>query len=242
MALFIIGIGLNDEKDISMKGFEIIKKCDKVYLEIYTSKLNCSIGDLEKFYGRKIIAADRKLIEEGFDNMLKEAGSKDISILIIGAPLAATTHFELFMEAKKRKIKCEIIENASIYSAIGITGLFVYKFGRTTTIPFDNKNIKSPYETYLNNKKLELHTLFLLDIEGNNLMTASDGLDYLIRSGLDKEVLVIGCAALGSNNPEIKIDKASKLKLNKFPQSFIIPGELNFKEEEAIKFWQTYQN
>ena len=242
MALFIIGIGLNDEKDISMKGFEIIKKCDKVYLEIYTSKLNCSIMDLEKFYGRKIIAADRKLIEEGFDDVLKEARSKDISILIIGAPLAATTHFELFMEAKKRKIKCEIIENASIYSAIGITGLFIYKFGRTTTIPLENKNIKSPYEVYLNNKKLGLHTLFLLDTEGNNLMTASDGLDYLIRSGLDKEVLVMGCAAFGSNNPEIKIDKASKLKLNKFPQSFIIPGELNFKEEEAIKFWQTYQN
>lgn len=238
MVLFIIGIGLNDKKDISMKGFEIIKKCDKIYLEIYTSKINCSVENLEKFYGRKIIAADRKLIEEGSENLLKEAESKNIAILIIGSPLAATTHFELFMGAKKRNIKCEIIENASIYSAIGITGLFLYKFGRTTTIPLENKDIKSPYEIYLKNKNLGLHTLFLLDIKENKLMTAREGLDYLIKKGLDKNTIVIGCAALGSPNPEIKIDKASNLKLTKFPQSFIIPGELNFKEEEALEFWK----
>lgn len=238
MTLFLIGIGLNDEKDISIKGFEAIKKCEKIYLEIYTSKLNCSIEDLEKFYGKKIITANRKLIEEGSDNLLKEAESKNIALLIIGSPFAATTHFELFMEAKKRNIKCEIIENASIYSAIGITGLFLYKFGRTTTIPLENKDIKSPYEIYLKNKNLGLHTLFLLDIKDNKMMTAREGLDYLIKLGLDENTLVVGCAALSSSNPEIKVDKASKLKLSKFPQTFIIPGELNFKEEEVLDFWQ----
>jgi diphthine methyl ester synthase len=35
----MIGLGLGDEKDISVKGLEIIKKCDKVYLEAYTSIL-----------------------------------------------------------------------------------------------------------------------------------------------------------------------------------------------------------
>lgn len=238
MTLFFIGIGLNDEKDISMKGFEIIKKCDKIYLEIYTSKLNCSINDLEKFYGRKIVSADRKLIEEGSENILEEAESKNIALLIIGSPFAATTHFELFMEAKKRNIKCEIIENASVYSAVGITGLFLYKFGRTTTIPLENKDIKSPYEIYLKNKNLGLHTLFLLDVKDNQVMTAREGLDYLIKLGLNKNTLVVGCAALGSDSYEIKVDKASKLNLTKYPQSFIIPGELNFKEEEALKFWQ----
>ena len=37
MALYMIGIGLNDEKDISLKGLEAVKKCTKVYLERYTS-------------------------------------------------------------------------------------------------------------------------------------------------------------------------------------------------------------
>lgn len=242
MALYLIGLGLNDKKDISMKGFEIIKKSDKIYLENYTSKLNCSVEDLENFYGKKMILVDRKLIEEGSDELLREAESKDVSILIPGSPLAATTHFELFMEAKKKNIKCEIIDNSSILTATGITGLSLYKFGRTTTIPFDNKDIKSPYETYLNNQKADIHTLFLLDIKDNKMMTAREGIDYLIRSGLKKDTLVMGCAALGSSNPEIKIDKASDLKLTKFPQSFIIPAGLNFKEEEAIKFWKKYSN
>lgn len=238
MTLFLIGIGLNDEKDISMKGFELIKRSDKIYLEVYTSKLNCYTEDLEKFYGRKIIAADRKLIEEGSENLLKEAESKNIVLLIIGSPFAATTHFELFKEAKIKNIKCEVIENASIYSAIGITGLFLYKFGRTTTIPLENEEIKSPYDIYLKNKNLGLHTLFLLDIKENRTMTAREGLDYLIKQGLDKNIVVIGCAAIGSQNPEIKVEKASNLKLTKFPQTFIVPGELNFKEKEALEFWK----
>ena len=52
MALYMIGIGLSDEKDISLKGLEAVRKCDKIYLESYTSKLNCSIKDLENLYGK----------------------------------------------------------------------------------------------------------------------------------------------------------------------------------------------
>lgn len=36
---FLIGLGLGDAKDITVKGLEIVKKCDKVYLEAYTSIL-----------------------------------------------------------------------------------------------------------------------------------------------------------------------------------------------------------
>jgi len=32
MTLYMIGIGLNDEKDISIKGLELVKKADFVYL------------------------------------------------------------------------------------------------------------------------------------------------------------------------------------------------------------------
>lgn len=38
---YIIGLGLGDAKDISVKGLEIIKACDRVYLESYTSILTC---------------------------------------------------------------------------------------------------------------------------------------------------------------------------------------------------------
>lgn len=38
---YIIGLGLGDAKDVSVKGLEIIKACERVYLEAYTSILTC---------------------------------------------------------------------------------------------------------------------------------------------------------------------------------------------------------
>lgn len=37
--LYLIGLGLWDEKDISLRGLEAVRKCDHVYLEAYTSIL-----------------------------------------------------------------------------------------------------------------------------------------------------------------------------------------------------------
>lgn len=37
--LYLIGLGLSDETDITVKGLETVKKCSRVYLEAYTSIL-----------------------------------------------------------------------------------------------------------------------------------------------------------------------------------------------------------
>lgn len=37
---YVIGLGLGDPSDISVKGLDIIKKADKIYLESYTSILS----------------------------------------------------------------------------------------------------------------------------------------------------------------------------------------------------------
>jgi diphthine synthase len=37
--LYLIGLGLSDETDITVKGLSIVKKCARVYLEAYTSIL-----------------------------------------------------------------------------------------------------------------------------------------------------------------------------------------------------------
>ena len=63
MVFYIIGLGLGDEKDISVKGLETIKSCDKVYLEHYTSVLGVEHSKLEEFYGKEIILADRDMCE-----------------------------------------------------------------------------------------------------------------------------------------------------------------------------------
>lgn len=43
---YIIGLGLGDYKDITVKGLEIVKQCEKVYLEAYTSILTCGTEKL----------------------------------------------------------------------------------------------------------------------------------------------------------------------------------------------------
>lgn len=39
MVLYFIGLGLADEKDITVKGLEIVRRAARVYLEAYTSML-----------------------------------------------------------------------------------------------------------------------------------------------------------------------------------------------------------
>mgnify|MGYP001597092536 FL=1 len=70
------------------------------------------------------------------------------------------------------------------------------------------------------------------------MMTAREGLDYLIRRGLKKDALVVACGALGAPDPEIKVGKAKDVFLARFPQCLIIPADLHFKEEEALRSWK----
>lgn len=37
--LYLVGLGLADEKDVTVRGLEIIKKAERVYLESYTAVL-----------------------------------------------------------------------------------------------------------------------------------------------------------------------------------------------------------
>ena len=77
---------------------------------------------------------------------LEEAKTKKLALLVIGDPLSATTHFEIISECKKRDITYEIIHSVSVLTAVAETGLSLYKFGKTVSIPFDNENLDSPYE------------------------------------------------------------------------------------------------
>src|SRR3989344_6344652 len=133
--LSLIGLGLNDEKDISVKGLELIKKADIVYLENYTSKLQSSKEDIEKLYGKEIQLVEREVVENA-TAILSQAAYNNIVLLIVGDVFSATTHISLFQESKQKGIEVKVVHNASVLNAIGITGLELYKFGKTTSIPF----------------------------------------------------------------------------------------------------------
>lgn len=247
--LYFIGIGLNNEKDISMNGLEAVKKCDVVYLENYTSLLNCPKGALEKLYGKKIILANRCLVEADDNEIIENAKTKNVAFLVAGDPLVATTHMDLFLRAKKEGIKWHVLHNASIISAVGITGLQVYKFGKTTSIPLDNENVESPYNVLKGNLSRGLHTLFLLDLnpEDDEFMSVNDSIRYLLKVELKRnekvfseKALCIGCARIGNENQIIKAGTAKdllKFDFGKPVHCLIVPGKLHFMEEEALKIW-----
>ena len=96
MVLYLIGLGLCNEKDITVKGLEYIKQSDYIYMEYYTSILGIDSTKLEEYYGKKIILADREMIEIGFDKeILEKAKSSKVSLLVVGDPFSATTHIDL---------------------------------------------------------------------------------------------------------------------------------------------------
>lgn len=245
MTLYMIGIGLHDEKDITVKGLEAVRKCSLVFLEYYTSKLAISIESLERFYGKKLIAADRDLIESRAEaEILEKAIDEDVALLVIGDPLGATTHTDIMLRAKGMGADVIVIHNASVLTAVGLTGLELYKFGKITSIPFYNDKVRAPIEVLAMNEDNGLHTLFLLDLDPANdkFMTVPEACSYLKNNGVTKEKLCIGCAGLGADAPEIKVatlDEMIGMQFTLLPQCLIIPGLLHFVEEEALDKWKS---
>jgi len=165
--LYLIGLGLGDIKDITVKGLEIVKRCDKVYLEHYTSILTVGQEELQKFYGREILLADRELVEQGADTFLDEAREEDVAFLVVGDPFGATTHSDLVLRAREKEVAVSVVHNASIMSAVGCCGLQLYNFGETVSIPFwtDTWKPDSFYQKISDNLRRGQHTLCLLDIK-----------------------------------------------------------------------------
>lgn len=56
--LYVIGLGLGDVKDITVKGLEIVKRCELIYLENYTSILTCG---KEEMVNKDLFISDVKV-------------------------------------------------------------------------------------------------------------------------------------------------------------------------------------
>ncbi len=266
MTLSFIGLGLGDEKDITLKGLECVRKAERVYLEYYTSQLCTSIQALESFFEKKIILATRTMVEADDNEILTHAKTQSVAFLVIGDVFSATTHSDLFLRAKQAHIHTEIIHNASILTAIGQTGLQLYKFGKTTSLVFFESDWKptNAYETLLQNTKQGLHTLCLLDIkvaepsktdlasgktvaQKPRFMTIKQALEQLLEiESLQKKDLitlqtkVVGVARLGSTDSIIKYGTIAELLETSFGEplhSLIFLGDLHFHEEEVLTLY-----
>lgn len=247
--LVFIGLGLYNEKDITLKGVEEIKKSDKVFAEFYTAKLaGTNIENIEKTIGKKITVLSREETENG-EIILDHAEKQKTVFLTAGDPMTATTHVDLRMRAIKHGIKTKVVHGCSIITAVpGLLGLQSYKFGRTTTLVFPEKNYFpiSPYDVIKKNKKLGLHTLVLLDIQTdkNRYMTANEGMKFLLemekkvgRHVLSDESVACVVARAGSEEPIVRaglIKDLVKMDFGPPLHSIVIPGKLHFMEIEAL--------
>ena len=248
--LIFIGLGLYDEKDITLKALEKIKNCDKVFAEFYTAKLvGTDIKNIEKTVGKKIEVLNREETEKG-DKILNSAKRQKVCFLIAGDSMTATTHVDLRVRAKELGIQTKIIHGSSIFTAVsGLLGLQNYKFGRTTTLAYPEKDYfpTSPYDVIKENKKMGLHTLVLLDIQQDKdkYMTANEGLDILLKmEDIKKEKIILqdttACvvARAGSDDPVTIADSVENLIKKYFGpplHTIVIPGKLHFMEIEALK-------
>lgn len=245
--LTLVGLGLWDENDITLKGIDACKDADTVYAEFYTNMWKGDFKKLEKLVGKKIKILKRSDLEEDSSKVINESKKKDVSILVCGDPLVFTTHSSLIAEARKQKIRTRIIHNASIYSATGEAGLHAYKFGKAATIPMPDKNIgtDSVYNTIKENETLGLHTLLLLDVdlENKKVLKVSDAFKTLLEMEKKRnEGFVTGQTGAivfsnaGSSKPVIEFGRIETLSKKKFdaPAVIIIPGAMHFSEAEFL--------
>ncbi|KAM4056710.1 tetrapyrrole (Corrin/Porphyrin) methylases domain-containing protein [Hirsutella rhossiliensis] len=165
--LYLVGLGLSDETDITVKGLEVVKKASRVYLEAYTSVLLVDQSVLESYYGRSIMIADREMVESNSEEILRSAQDEDVAFLVVGDPFGATTHTDLVLRARELSIPVRTVPNASILSGIGACGLQLYNFGQTVSMVFftDAWKPSSFYDRIKENRSIGLHTLVLVDIK-----------------------------------------------------------------------------
>jgi diphthine synthase len=238
--LYLIGLGLN-VKGISKQGLEIVKRCKRIYLESYTVDFPYSLADITEIIGKRIIPANREKIE-GL-SIIDEAKKMDIALLIYGSPLTATTHITLLQEAKKSRVKCKIIYNASILDAVAETGLQLYKFGKIASMPLWDKEKKFTPDSFMKivqeNQSIKAHSLILIDIG----LKFQDALKQLEESAKKYEISfkkIVLCEILGTSKRKISykiIDELKDYKGVRSPYCIILPSNLHFLEKEHLSLF-----
>jgi diphthine synthase len=247
--LVFVGLGLNDECGITVKGLEETRTANAVFMETYTSRMpDFSLQRLEGMSGKKIRMVSRQNLEEESGKVMLEAAKMGkVVFLVPGDPFIATTHVTLRIEAEKHGIKTRVIHGISIVSAIvSLSGLHNYKFGKTVTVPLPENFSETPYNVICQNKKTGLHTLCLLDLKAaeNQYLSINQALEMLLEIETKKkadvvtpETAALGIARAGSDCPVVKADFVKNLVGHDFgepPFSLIFPGDLHFMEVDAL--------
>jgi diphthine synthase len=249
--LVFIGLGLHDERGLSLRGQAEAKSCESLFAGLYTSLMpGLNVENLERMLGKTIQVLSRSDVEEKAEStILSQAKDRKVGFLVPGDPMIATTHVDLRLRAHKTGIKTKIIHAASVASAVAaVSGLQSYKFGRTVTIPAQREGQfpESIYTAIKNNLSIGLHSLVLLEIDMENkrhisIPLALTQLVHYSQQQSDKAItpgtLAVGVARVESPDMKIKagtIEELTNFDFGEPPYALVIPGRLHFMEEEAL--------
>ena len=185
--IYFVGMGVYDEKGLTLEAVEVLRRVDLVFAETYTSCVHVNFERLEAIIGKRIRVLSRREVEEKGEEIVIGAAKRGLRVAFLspGDCFIATTHMALRLEAHKSGVETRVIHGPSIYTvAPALVGLHIYKFGRSVTIPFPEHGYmpKTPYEVIGENKRRGLHTLVLLDVnaEKKAYMTVNQALEILL--------------------------------------------------------------
>ncbi|MCS7143670.1 MAG: diphthine synthase [Archaeoglobaceae archaeon] len=235
--LTFVGLGLWDEKDITLRGLEAVRNADLVYAEFYTSKLNASVEDLQRFFKKEIKVLRREDLEEKGIEIIEKAKEKNVVLLIAGDPMIATTHVSILIEARRIGVNAIVINNASIMNAVcSLTGLQSYRFGKSATVSWHKS--RAFMDVIKANLSIDAHTLLFLDL--NPPMRIHEAIERILdlEEGF-KDHFTVGIARAGSPKPEVKCDRIEKLLKHDFGDPLhvlvLLSRRIHFMEYESLK-------
>jgi len=243
--LTFVGLGLYDERSITVEGREAVAAADRVFAEFYTSRLaGATVADLEAYHGVDVEVRDRDGVEGDPSPILDAAESGGAVFLTGGDPMVSTTHVDLRLRAHERGIDTRLVHGTSASTAAaGLTGLQNYRFGKATTLPFPGTQGSddvpgSVTDTIRDNRDRGLHTLVYLDVEAEReaFMTADEAAGLLVEP-LD-DALGVAVARAGSRDPVVAADRLSELAGRDFGEPLhllVVPGDLHHVEAEALR-------
>ena len=245
--LTIIGLGLGGPNSITMDGVIALSMSEHIFYETYTSPIHSETLDwIEMKSQRKPIHLSRNQVEEPKE-LVDLAKETNVSLLIVGDALSATTHVSLILECKKNKIECHVIHNASVLTAVaGVLGLQHYNFGPVATLVLPEGNYKplSPIEKIKTNMNNGNHSLVLLDIKADNqdeeprYMTASQAAEQMIEAGIPKDTMIAAAARVGREDQKLwygKLKYLANKDIGKEPHSIVVPSKLHFTEQDFLE-------
>ncbi|SNR23083.1 diphthine synthase [Halorubrum vacuolatum] len=251
--LTFIGLGLYDERSITVEGREALRAADSVFAEFYTSRLvGADVTDLERHHDVRIEVRSREGVERDPEAILSAAETGDAAFLTAGDTMISTTHTDLRMRAEARGIETRVIHGVTAQTAAaGLTGLQNYRFGKAVTLPFPYAHggdgvPASVIDAIEANRERGLHTLVYLDIkvgmgpkgpdpEHEEYMPADNAAELLAAGWED--VLAVVVARAGSPEPLVAADTLSALATRSFGDPLhllVIPGDLHHVEAEAL--------